>query len=594
MKWMWGIIPLVAMVGVSALILCTKRPSTARADVDAPTIVADSAPAGVDANRPSVRPTQPKRSLPIPAPARSGASPSRGETANPKPVANSTLAFLPPPVLDVGLGPMHEVTAPPPAPKPDKALATVPPRDGASSADAAAGTGVELEWVGSTSVQVGQLTDFALLLRNHSSDRIHGAVVHVEVPAGVQVKATKPAATTDQGRLVWHFDTVLPGQVLHLHMSVLPTAHGALTPRASVSFTSSAASVLRLSAYEPKLVLRVTRPERVILGDSTNFTLHVNNPGDGPAENVVVHALLSPGLTHGSAQTVDFELGNLGAGETRDVQLVCTANAGGKQRCDVTATARAGVHAQDQATIQVLAPRLDLQVNGPTVRYVERRATYTMFITNEGDYPAFNVSAREVLPVGFNFLLATRGGRFDASTRTIAWFLGELSPGQTRELQFDVIAAHAGVCEHRMSACSERGGRIEVERRLTTRIEDISALLLEVSDSDDPIEIGKETVYEVVVTNAGSKTETDVKVVCTLPEQLGFRAAQGPARYQAQGNTVTFEPVAQLAPRGELVFKVTARALAAGQVHFQTRLTGAGLTEPIMRTEHTRIYADHP
>ncbi len=459
---------------------------------------------------------------------------------------------------------------------------------------AANNAGVQLEWVGSTALQVGRVVDFSLIVRNRTGGMVHDATVHVQAPAGIDIKGTVPPATKDHDALVWRFETLLPGQVTHLHVSLMATSHGQASPRAWVTFTSEVSANLALSTYEPKLTVRASRPTRVVLGDTTTFTLNISNGGDGPAENVVVHTLLSPGLRHPRGSAVDFDLGNLGAGESRDIQLVCTASGGGPQRVDATVLARAGVRATDQAVIKVLAPRLDMQLNGPTIRYVERRATYTMYVSNQGDFPAYNVSVSEALPEGFNFLLATADGHYDAAARTIAWFLGELGPGQTREVQFDVIAAHAGNWEHRLRASAERGGRLEVERRLTTRVEDISALLLEVSDSDDPIEIGKETVYEIVVTNAGSKTESDIKLVCQLPEQLSFRAAQGPARYQASGNSIVFEPVAALAPRGELVYKITTRAHAPGQVHFQARLTGAGLSEPITRTEGTRIYADRP
>jgi uncharacterized repeat protein (TIGR01451 family) len=592
MKWIWGAVSFVAVVGVSVAILCTKRPATARADGEAPAFSVDSVAPKVAPSLPPAPPTQ-IRNQSMEAP----------RLALPAGTAGPSLwPSIRPPKTKLPPSPTRTAV-------PEKLQLAIPPQTVGHGADAgsAAATadkppltpqdnsaaGVELQWVGASSVQVGRATDFGLLLRNRGFDRIHGATVHVQAPAGVRVTATSPTAANDHGTLTWHFETLLPGQVLHLHMGFLAAAHGNLSPRAWVTFTSSVTSVLHMSAYEPKLGLRLSQPARVVLGDTATFALHVTNLGDGPAENVAVHAVLSPGLSHAGGQVESFDLGNLGAGETRDVEVVCMANAPGMQRCDVSALARAGVQTHQQATIQVLAPRLDLQVNGPTVRYVDRHATYSMFITNQGDFPAENVSAGDILPTGFNFLSASEGGHFDPATRTISWFLGQLGSGQRREVQFDVVAAHSGVYEHRMTACSERGGRVEVERRLTTRVEDRVSLLLEVSDSDDPIEIGKQTVYEVVVTNAGSKTESNLKLVCTLPEQLSFRTAQGPTRYHAEGSTVVFEPVGQLAPRGELVYKITTRALAAGEVHFQTRLTSAGQTEAITRSEHTRIYADH-
>ena len=49
-------------------------------------------------------------------------------------------------------------------------------------------------------------------------------------------------------------------------------------------------------------------------------------------------------------------------------------------------------------------------------------------------------------------------------------------------------------------------------------------LLIELADTDDPVEVGNDTAYEIRVTNIGTKLETNVEVVCTLPDQLELRA----------------------------------------------------------------------
>ena len=64
--------------------------------------------------------------------------------------------------------------------------------------------------------------------------------------------------------------------------------------------------------------------------------------GDGPAEGVKVHALLSEGLEHAKGNKVEFEVGNLAPGESRAVQLICGTKAGGPQRCDGIAEAGEG------------------------------------------------------------------------------------------------------------------------------------------------------------------------------------------------------------------------------------------------------------
>ena len=101
-------------------------------------------------------------------------------------------------------------------------------------------------------------------------------------------------------------------------------------------------------------------------------------------------------------------------------------------------------------------------------------------------------------------------------------------------------------------------------------------------------------VYEVIVTNSGSKMETDIKLVCAFPEKMEFKSANGPTRYHREGNVLAFEPLPRLAPRGDVVYQVRVRALAPGDVRFKTMVTSTDLVEPVIKTEATRIYSDRP
>src|SRR5581483_10261952 len=106
----------------------------------------------------------------------------------------------------------------------------------------------------------------------------------------------------------------------------------------------------------------------------------------------------------------------------------------------------------------------------------------------------------------------------------------------------DVIAANPG--EHRHQATvSARGLKTEAEVR--TRVEGLSDLALELNDADDPLEMGAETAYEIRLTNTGSKTETNVELVCTLPEQMEFKGAKCAtgARFRLEGRDVIFEGI---------------------------------------------------
>src|SRR5207249_11463431 len=113
------------------------------------------------------------------------------------------------------------------------------------------------------------------------------------------------------------------------------------------------------------------------------------------------------------------------------------------------------------------------------------------------------------------------------------------------------------------------------------------------SDLGRPAEHTRHTTYEIRITNTGSKTETDVKLVCTIPaDKQAFKAATGPSPYHAEGNEIVFDALPKLAPRADAIYRVTVKCTAQGIAHFKARITSAVLTEPVTKEEPTRIYAD--
>ncbi len=132
------------------------------------------------------------------------------------------------------------------------------------------------------------------------------------------------------------------------------------------------------------------------------------------------------------------------------------------------------------------------------------------------------------------------------------------------------------------------------DSELTTHIEGLSALMLEMVDTDDPIEVNSETAYEVRITNTGSKVETDIKLVANIPDKMEFKSATGPARFHEEGKTIIFEPLEKLAPKADAIFRINVKALEQGTVRFKIQMTSTNLTEPVIKMEATRIYSDAP
>jgi uncharacterized repeat protein (TIGR01451 family) len=452
---------------------------------------------------------------------------------------------------------------------------------------------VSLEWIGPSATKVTRRGEYTLVVQNQCTIPVQQVLVRVRMPASLEVTATEPKAVAEGNVFVWELATLPPHEVRRLQMKVTAKARGDVAPQAWVTFTGSA--VTRVKIREPKLLLKTQAPDHVLVGDAAAITLTVSNPGDGSADQVKVHAALSEGLENARGSKIDVEVGDVAAGESRTVTLLCATRTGGPQKVDVSADADGGLTAHDAAPITVTTPRLNLEVIGPSLRYLGRKALYTLKVTNGGDAPAANVSVSDVVPDGFRVMAASQGGRHDYSGRSVSWFLGEIGPGQSREVQLEAQAIKPGDHKHQASAAGARG--LHAEADLTTKVEGLSALMVEMVDTEDPIEVKSGTSYEVRITNTGSKMDTDVKLVATIPDQMEFESAMGPAgpaHCHAEGKTIVFDPIERLAPRADAIFRINVKALQAGTVRFKIQVTSASLVEPVIKMEATRIYSDAP
>jgi uncharacterized repeat protein (TIGR01451 family) len=451
---------------------------------------------------------------------------------------------------------------------------------------------VSIEWICPSTVKLGQMITCQILVKSLSTGRLHQAVLRCRMPAGLVVKAAEPKGSTEGDLLVWPLGTLEPRQERRIDLQLVTTARANLAMSAFVTFTGS--STARLEVREPKLVLKATGPARAIIGDPAPVTLTISNPGDAAAECVKVRASLSVGLEHGRGPDLEFNLDNLAAGETRTVLVLCTARGTGEQRCTASASAEPGLSARDTTGIEVVAPRLDLAVTGPAMRYLDRHAVLTFKVTNPGTATANHVTLTDQVPPGFKVARCSGEGRHDFVSRSVVWFLGDVGPAQSKEVTLDLVAINPGEHKHRATVTASRGLRADSE--LVTRVEGLPALLMELVDVDDPVEVGRETAYEIRVTNTGTKPETNLQVVCTVPEQMAFLSAKGAGGcpFQVKGREVTFTPLPQLAPRADAIYRVGVRCLTAGDVRFQARMKADGLTNPVLREESTRVYGDEP
>ncbi|HWY85615.1 MAG TPA: hypothetical protein VNX28_02770 [Gemmataceae bacterium] len=450
--------------------------------------------------------------------------------------------------------------------------------------------GISLEWLHPTNVHLGQPLTCTLIVKSLSMNRLHQVVVRYRVQPGATVRGTEPKAAAVDDFLVWQLGNFDPRQERRIDLHLVPTAKGKLPCHAFVTFTGS--STARLEVREPKLALKMAAPTQVLTGDLAAVAVTVSNPGDAKVEHVKVRVSLSDGLEYGASKTTDFNLEGLAASESRTMLVQCMAKSTGPQSCTAVASAEPGLEARGEAAVQVVAPRVDVAVSGPKMRYLDRHALYTLTVSNPGTATANHVTVSDIVPAGFKVVGASDGAHHDFAARTVVWFLGDLAPGHAKEVKLDLLAINPGEFKNQVVVTAARGLRTGSEAY--TRIEGLPGLQMELVDLEDPVEMGKEMSYEVRLSNTGTKTETNLQLTCVMPERMEFRGARcsAGAPFRIQGREIVFAVIPKLAPRADIIFRVNVRSLAAGDIRFQARVRADGLETPVLREESTRVFGD--
>ncbi len=438
---------------------------------------------------------------------------------------------------------------------------------------------------------VGKIVEQVIVMKNV------GSVVaeHVEVRGNVSIDSeliyTDPKADISESTLIWRFPRIPAGAQQKITIRVRPLVAGELSCHTNVSFKSSAS--VRVQIREPKLKLVCDGPASVTVGSEVRIALTVANVGTAPVEGVKIRQLV-PGVTQTAGYTANtpavLPVGTLHPGESRVLETVSIARNPGLVRVSLVAESLDGAQAAAEHTLRVTAPKLELTNSGPEFRYLKRRATYQMVLSNPGDSMATNVNLAVALPEGFEFISASSDGMFNAEKRTVTWIIGVLEANQKRDFSFTILPKTEG--EHVQRIVAWADSNLIAKTEMKTRVEGLVSLLMEVVDVDDPIELGSETTYQIHILNRGTKAAERIQIVATLPEGLTATAVEGLGTYKVKGQQLIFEPIASVAPQTATVLQVRVKGVRIGTQRIRAVLNCASLRNAIITEEATEVYGE--
>jgi len=446
---------------------------------------------------------------------------------------------------------------------------------------------------GPREIQVGKTARFEILVRNVGSAVANEVILRDSVPFGTALVATTPPATPAgvqgaPGELVWLLGTLPPGGQARVALDLMPMTEGDVGSVASVSFRADAS--VRSRATRPALEIRVEPPSPVLVGLDSRLSISVSNPGSGVATGVVLEGVLPDGLAHRAGRELEFDVGSLPPGESRTIDLVLATTGPGVHGLKLVARADGQIEVAETVKVAVTAPTLELAVQMPSRRYLQRPATCTIAMTNAGTAPAIGVELAAQLPPGMKFVRANNAGYYEERTHRVLWNLEELPAAETGEVEMVVMPIALG--PQKIVAAARTTAGLSDQKAHTVEVEGLAALAFEVADSEDPIEVGGTSEYVIRVGNQGTKPASGVRVVATLLGDMEPVDARGPSPHRVDNLTISFEPLAKLAPSEEALYRIRVRGRREGDQRVQVQLTSDDQPAPITKEEITRVYAD--
>jgi uncharacterized repeat protein (TIGR01451 family) len=451
------------------------------------------------------------------------------------------------------------------------------------------GGAISMEKLVPNQVVVNEPFDFRIKVTNLTDSKLLNVVVTGVKPAHMKLLTSDPEIHMEENQVQWRLGALGPNASTTI--TVRATALETETIFTCANVTYDIPTCAQIEIVEPKLLLTKEAPEVSLRCDRIPIRYTITNTGSGHACDIDIIDQFSKGLvTSEGLQQASFSIESLGPDETKEFTIMVDAIKPGIFASRATASARSGGKAASEMIQTVTTePVLTIEHSGPANRYIGKPATFDIIVTNRGDAAAKDSILEVMVPDNVRFDGATDGGVFTKSSPgKVTWNLGMLNPKESRKVSLTVIGLDARKVMTQSSVkayCAET-----VTDSAQTVFAGIPAVLLEVVDLTDPVEIGEVTTYVITVTNQGSLSSSNIQVKCTLEEGMEYVSSSGSSKVSATDHTITFEPLASLEPKAKAKWLVNVKATGTGDKRFKAEMITEQLERIVLETEATRFF----
>ena len=438
-------------------------------------------------------------------------------------------------------------------------------------------------------VQINQPATLRTIVKNIGATTAKEIVLRDQVPRGTRLVSTNPKTTETEGsELLWSLGSLAPQEEIAVEMVVVPLSEGEFGSVATLQFASEVSG--KTVATQAMLQLEIQANSEVLLGDKITYNLTLTNPGSGTATGVVLELHVPDGLEHSRGQELEFTVGDLKPKESKQYPLTLQTKAAGEIITHLRAKADNELESIAEATVAVLAPELQLQIDGPRQRFLNHKAAYQLTVANSGTAPAQKVNLVAKLPSGMKFESTDQQGVYDEQMHSVHWALEELPAQDAGEIELIATPLKEGEQTIKFEGIGQN--QLKAETSYEVSVQGIPSLSFSVVCLSSPVEVGKTAIYEVKVQNRGTKSANNVNIHVRLSEGMQFASAEGPTKHRSNAGVIQYDPIAALEPNQEKTYKFNAKCLEVGDHRISVSMSSDELKTPVTKEESTLVYGD--
>ena len=306
------------------------------------------------------------------------------------------------------------------------------------------------------------------------------------------------------------------------------------SPSDSGFATAAPATNVLSTRKGPNLSIETTGPRTIAIGAESTFQVNLTNAGDVAADDLLVHVSLPPWAevaatkaTLGdasmreadhSATTVEWRVGHLDAKSRERLTLKLIP----RQNRPFDLAVRWECKPIDsKAMIEVQAPKLAMQLDGPREVSYGKKELYRLKLANTGDGDAENVVI-VLTPIG-------TGENLPASLK-----VGRLPAGGEKSLEVELTARQAGVLMIRAEVTADRGIHANLAEKVLVHR---AALTLDITGPKVQF-VGAVASYVIRIRNSGTAPANNVRLTVALPAGAKYLSGIDGAAINAAKNAM--------------------------------------------------------